>query len=191
MMLTHRRIRLAAITGCAVVAFPLSVPLAAQDGAADPYEPCSLIADGDARLACFDRTFAEQKATSAARADAQAVRRAEDFGLTATQREELDEERAQEAADLAARGDLAGAAAVAPDLSDDYEVSASVVEVFTDGGRRQVIVLDNGQIWREKSNNTIRRGVREGDSVVISDDRFGYFLRAEGRSGKMSVGRMR
>ena len=184
-----RSIRRAAIAGGALLSLAaMAMPLAAQEQ--DPYEACSVIADAGERLICFDATFAQMKATRVAREEAREARRAEEFGLTATQREQLDEQRTEEAAELAARGDTVGAAAVAPQ-TDDYSVVAEVAEVFSDGEGRQVIVLDNGQIWREKSNSSIRRGVRAGDTVTISDDRFGLFLRAEGRSGRMSVGRMR
>lgn len=149
-----------------LVAFALVPALPAQAQEDDPYADCAAIAGDAARLACFDTTYAEQRVVIAEREERQEREREEAFGL----REETDAlERAEGEASL----------------------TATVVEVLRGSDRSQVLLLDNGQLWREISGSTIRNRVREGWVANISQHWSGaYEIRFEDRTGYLRVTRL-
>ncbi len=156
----------------------------------DPFRDCGEIEDGAARLACFDTALAGADARIAAQTERRRRRTVEDFGLSATQieeRYERERDRAQRSGDADA---LAAAEELAPE--EPNEVSSPIAETFTDETRRRVFLLENGQIWREGSNGTLRGRIRVGSVATISRGGIGgYRLRVEGRTGFMSVSRVR
>ncbi|MFB0612163.1 hypothetical protein [Aurantiacibacter poecillastricola] len=141
----------------------LAMPAAAQDE--DPYADCAATTDDAARLACFDATYAEQRVVVAEQAEEQARQREEAFGF----REE-DEAIAQ----------------------DEAAITATVTEVLQGARRSQVLLLDNGQLWREIDGSTMRNRVREGMAGSITRHWSGaYEMRFDGRSGYLRVTRVR
>lgn len=150
---------------CLPLALLLAMPASAQED--DPYAACAAMADDAARLACFDSTYASQRVVNAERAVAREREREEVFGF----REEDDVlERAEE----------------------DVSVTATVAEVLQGARRSQVLLLDNGQLWREIQGSTMRNRVREGWVATISRHWSGaYEMRFEGRSGYLRVARIR
>lgn len=176
-MINHRKLLVAAATLTAVMG---ATPALAQDRGESPYSRCAEIADDTARLACFDETYAREGEILAARAEAERQETVENFGLS-----ELDIQRRAE--------EESGAASAASQLSEDGQITATVVEIFADRqlGKR-LFVLDNGQIWRETQVSRMRRHPREGATVVISKESLGrFFLRVEGRNGYVDVRRER
>lgn len=142
----------------------IAVPATAQED--DPFAACAATADDAARLACFDTTYAELKVAIAEREAAEERERQETFGLRA-----VDEsaERARE----------------------EMNLTATVAEVLQGAGRSQVLLLDNGQLWREADGSTLRNRVREGWVAEITRHWSGaYEMRFDGRSGYLRVMRM-
>ncbi|VVT01836.1 hypothetical protein [Erythrobacter sp. EC-HK427] len=143
-----------------------ATPAAAQDSA-NPYAACAAITDNAQRLACFDATYAEQTVVIAEREEAVAAQREEVFGF----REQDDViERQPEVAVL----------------------TVTVQEILQGNRRSQVLLMDNGQLWREIDGGTLRNRVREGWTGTITRHWSGaYEIRFEGRSGYLRVARMR
>ncbi|WP_299321995.1 hypothetical protein [Parasphingopyxis sp.] len=168
----------------------LASPAHADDGeeALEPFRECGTITEGPARLACFDAALAGADAALEARQERRRRRTVEDFGLSATQIEERydrEVERARESG-----GDAEDVADLAP--PEPTEVTSNIVETFTDSTRRRVFLLENGQMWREGSNSSLRGRIRVGSSATISRGGIGgYRLRVEGRTGFISVSRIR
>ena len=121
----------------------IAAPAAAQD-ADDPYSSCAAITDNAQRLACFDATYAAQRVVIAERAEAEEQAREEVFGF----REED---------------------AMLEDANDESTLTVTVTEVLQGARRSQVLLLDNGQLWREIDGSTLRNLPRSvGSSVGIS-----------------------
>ncbi|MWV26595.1 hypothetical protein [Aurantiacibacter rhizosphaerae] len=143
----------------------LSAPAMAQDG--DPYAACAATQDDAARLACFDRTYQSQQVVIAEREAVEEQTREEVFGF----REED---------------------AVLEREEEGVAMTAAVAEVLQGSGRSQVLLLDNGQLWREINGSTLRNRVRDGWTATITRHWSGaYEMRFDGRSGYLRVSRMR
>lgn len=154
-----------------ILATPLlaafAVPAAAQDAVDDPYADCAAIESDAERLACFDSTFASQRVVIAERVEREEVEREEVFGF---REEDAVLERTDE-----------------PDAS----VTATVSEVLQGARRSQVLLMDNGQLWREIAGSTLRNRIRDGWTATISRHWSGaYEMRFEGRSGYLRVARV-
>jgi hypothetical protein len=155
----------------AALPLALAVPVAAQDEN-DPYAACAALTDSGARLACFDTTYAGQRAGSAERTEA---RRLENFGFgnnAPPQREAAAEEAAAE---------------------PEFTLSAAITEAFVDGLGKRVLLLDNGQLWRETTGSTMRGSAPgAGMQASISQSWSGaYQMRVDGRRGYIRVARVR
>ncbi len=158
------------------------------DEALDPFRECGTLTEGPARLACFDAALAGADAAQQSRRERRNRRRAEDFGLSAIQIEERYEREVSRAEQSG--GSAEDVAELAP--PEPEEVTSAITETFTDATRRRVFLLENGQIWREGSNSSLRGRIRLGSIATISRGGVGGFrLRVEGRTGFMSVNRIR
>ncbi|KLI64572.1 hypothetical protein [Aurantiacibacter marinus] len=145
----------------------LAVPANAQDAADDPYGECAAIEDSAERLECFDNTYARQRVVIAERAVRAEEERAEVFGF---RDEDAVLERTRD-----------------PDAS----ITATVSEVLQGALRSQVLLMDNGQLWREISGSTLRNRIREGWTATITRHWSGaYEMRFEGRTGYLRVARV-
>ncbi|MEL1252041.1 hypothetical protein [Aurantiacibacter gilvus] len=143
----------------------VAIPAQAQDEN-DPYAPCAAMTDDAARLACFDSTYASQRVVIAEQVEEREAAVEEVFGFR-------DEDRIVERTD------------------EEITVTATVSEILQGARRSQVLLLDNGQLWREVSGSTLRNRVREGWSATISRHWSGvYEMRFEGRTGYLRVERM-
>jgi len=70
------------------------------------------------------------------------------------------------------------------------ELRASVTEIRAGGIDRIVLMLDNGQIWRQVDTTDLK--IRVGDAVVIRRAAFGSFkLNKDGSNRSMRVNRAR
>lgn len=142
-----------------------AVPAAAQD---NPYAGCAAISDDAERLACFDRTYAEQVVVIAETAEREEAQREEVFGFREDDAILEQEDAAEET------------------------LTVTVQEVLRGSRRDQVLLMDNGQLWREITGSTLRNRVREGWSGTVSRHWSGaYEIRFEGRSGYLRVARVR
>lgn len=158
----------------AIIASPLfailvagfaALPAAAQDRE-DPYAPCAAQTDDAARLACFDTTYASQRVVIAEREQEREAVREEVFGFR-------DED------------------AIIERTVEDITVTARVTEVLQGGRREQVILLDNGQLWRQVNGGSMRSRAREGWTATINRHWSGaYEMRFEGRPGFLRVARV-
>lgn len=158
------------------------------DDALEPFEACRAITDGAARLTCFDTALSGVEAARQARQERRRRRTVEDFGLSATQIEERYERERERAEDSG--GSAEDVADLAP--PEPEEVTSVITETLTDETRRRVFLLENGQIWREGSNSSLRGRIRVGSTATISRGGIGgYRLRVEGRTGFISVMRVR
>ena len=145
----------------------ICAPAFAQDAGDDPYGDCAAITSDAERLACYDATYAEQRVVTAERAEREAERREEVFGLS-------------EADASLERGE-----------AESPAITATVSEVLQGARRSQVLLLDNGQLWREISGSTLRNRVREGWVGTITRHWSGaYEIRFEGRSGYLRAARV-
>ena len=147
------------------IAFALSLafamPAAAQD---DPYAACAALTDDAERLGCFDATYAAQSVILAEAAEREEELVEQTFGV---------------------RGED-----TAIDR-DDISVTATVTEILQGARRSQVLLLDNGQLWREIQGSTLRNRVREGWVGTVTRHWSGaYEMRFEGRSGYLRVARV-
>jgi len=150
---------------CLLPALLLAMPAQAQDD--DPYATCAAMGDDAARLACFDATYAEQRVVIAERQEAEEREREEVFGF----REEDD---------------------ALENVEEEVNLTATVTEVLQGARRSQVLLLDNGQLWREINGSTMRNRVRDGWVATIERHWSGaYEMRFEGRSGYLRVTRIR
>lgn len=172
-MITNKH--LIATLGLAAALFA-TVPAAAQDDSDSPYARCATIAEDMARLACFDETFANEGARRAEQEAAERKETVENFGLSALQ---IEERRA--------------ASGEPTTLTENGQISASVVDIYTDNrSRKRIFVFDNGQIWAETERSRMQRHPRHGAQVTVSEETFGRFrLRVDGRRGYVDVRRVK
>ena len=152
-----------------IAALPLlafAIPAAAQE-TEDPYAACAELAGDAERLACFDATYAAQRVILAEAAERAEVQREEVFGFRGEDR----------AAEMAQR--------------EEVSLTATVTEVLQGARRSQVLLFDNGQLWREIEGSTLRNRVREGWTGTVTRHWSGaYEIRFEGRSGYLRVTRV-
>lgn len=161
-------------TSAAVSLAGASFAAAAQTPSIADFSACGQIGDDDDRLECFDRTL-ERLAPSAIAAEPRDPE--EDFGLSAAQREERDRRAAPAEAQRSA---------------ELQEVSGIVEQAFVTRNRKRAVLLDNGQLWLETSNSSLRGDIREGASVTIRRGKLsGFRLRVDGRTGFVGVRRVR
>lgn len=142
----------------------LATPALAQDD--DPYSACVAMQDDAARLACFDRTYQTQRIVVAER--------------------EVEEKRVEEEVFGFREADAA------LERGDETALTATVSEVLRGSTRSQVLLMDNGQLWRETDGSTLRNRIRDGWTATITRHWSGaYEMRFDGRSGYLRVTRMR
>lgn len=150
------------------------------------------------RLACFDRTYAQETEIIAERVEEKRQRTVADFGLSPKQineREERESERAAQAVTSAPANNDSSSEAVAAapaQQAEDGQITTTVTEVLTDALGNYVLILDNGQMWRSTSNKTFRGRIRTGWSVTIRKIWSGGFrMKIEDKRGFLGVVRIR
>jgi hypothetical protein len=159
---------------------------------------CASIADDAQRLACFDRESAATSAEVARLAAERDARKKQEAALAA-QRAEAERVAAAERAEKA-KVEQFGAAGV-PILRKEAqdqaqageldELKAKVAEVFKGGQGELVLVLDNGQIWRQAEVKTMPP-IRAGDPVTIKRRMIsGFMLTLERTNRSFAVRRFR
>jgi hypothetical protein len=142
-------------------------PAAAQPNAPQsvkPFTDCAAIVADAERLACYDRAVAAvapalgaEMAERQQAADAAAAATMAEAAVTSFGRESMREPPPPAAADARASS-----------------LEASVVEVLTDASKRLVIILDNGQMWRQQGQ-AIAMAPKPGTKVVLKRGAMGSF----------------
>lgn len=174
-------------------------PVRAQSSLPESMRACIGLLEDAARLACYDRAVSALDSAAAAQAAERAQAAARLAQEQAARAQAQQAQEAQEAAARAARArvDAFGAnsmgaearPAEAADALDQLE--AKVVEIFTTAQKQMVVVLDNGQIWRQ-TERELPIVVRPGDAVTIKAGLLGsYRLRFERQNRAIAVRRMR
>ncbi|GMM93328.1 hypothetical protein [Qipengyuania sp. MTN3-11] len=180
------------VGGLATIGALLSPTSAGAQDLLERYDLCAETADDAARLACFDRTYREERESRAARAEAERARLADRFGLSAIQIAEREEEALAEAEASTDPLRIAAAEQAAQQREEESEVVSEVTDVFTDESRRPVVLLSNGQVWRATSNRTLRGAPRAGWTATVRQTwSGGYRMTFEEKNGYLGVGRVR
>ncbi len=163
---------------CLVAAAPLAAAVAAGPALAQPVKPfldCSARPDDAERLACYDAAAAAISAEAreiAARRDRERAAAAE-----ARAAAEASAKDAAEASARQAQVERFGSEGFRIGGSEDRvnQLAARVQEALTDGVGRAVLLLDNGQMWRQTEGFSVPT-VRTGDEVEIRRGAMGGYL---------------
>jgi hypothetical protein len=147
-----------------------TAPVLAQSALTDKIKRCAAVENDAERLACYDGAVAA--------VDAEAAKMAAERKAQAEQRKREEQAKAEADAKLAAektakdKVDAFGAAGMPsdrrPEVKTDSidELQASITEVFYSPMNQMILVLDNGQMWRQMDGMSVP-AVRNGDKVVI------------------------
>ncbi len=150
---------------------------------------CLGLEDEQARLACYDRLLGRTRQPAPAAAAAT-------ISAPATPAPPIDAAQAP-AATGAAEAAGSATAAVAPEASFGLTssqrpdgkidaVSGTIVEIEPSSIGRPVLVLDNGQRWRQVDSTT-RPTFQAGETVTIRRAAFGSYLATVPDSGRAAV----
>lgn len=153
----------------------------------DKLVACAAKVDDAERLACYDAAVRSLNAEARAASEAR----------------EKEAKAARAAAEASAAAAAAAAAAQAEaDRKNNFgkpvekaetvsELTATVTELLTDGNRKSVFVLDNGQIWRHADGPALPN-VKAGMQVTLKRGALGSFrLLPVGSNRSVQVVRMR
>jgi hypothetical protein len=135
--------------------------LVAQSGSA--IEACAQLRDDQARLACFDREVAAQKAREALHSQPSAAVPAHVAAAPAAAAPQLTEEQKMGLTPARIQ-QLEKPPGAPPPLK---ELTVTVESISVDGNGHQMFTLGNGQIWRQVELDG-SFSIHPGDSVVIS-----------------------
>lgn len=169
----------------------VAIGLALSASQAD-VDRCLGIEDGGARLACYDRLFdRRESAAPAAAVPAAGAQAAAAAAPAATAR--VREVAAIEPVPPAATPSAAPAPEAAFGLTVDQRpegkvksISGTLVEVESSATGRHVLVLDNGQRWRQLEPTT-RPAFSSGETVEIRRAALGSYLATVPDSGRRAV----
>lgn len=174
----------------AIATAMLATPCLAQS--VQPFVECAGKVSDAERLACYDR------AVESLSGEARRI---------AAQRKVASDQAAAVAAAAAAKAAADAAVKAQADAKDSFgregikmfgqrgeaevgEVTATVTEVLRDSVGKVVVVMDNGQIWRQVDGFTLP--LRAGASVTVKRGAMGsYRMRLDGTSRLIQVIRMR
>jgi hypothetical protein len=139
---------------------------AAAQGVPSALRACAAESDNGQRLACYDREMAKALAAgtgpAAAASTAAQLSPEERFGMRG--------ELAREVQQRAKEGN--------PDLE---RVETKVTSIALRAGGEQLVTIENGQVWEERTAGTLR--VKVGESVTIRSGALGSFFMT-GPSGR-------
>lgn len=145
-----------------------------------PFRTCGKITEDKARLACFDEAVASLDTREAVARESAQERAEAEYGLKEHETARRTEKPSPDASDVRTR----------PVMD---ELQSRVAEVFVqDMTGKHILILENGQMWRETDVSTFRGRPRPGMGVSISKGKIGgYRLKADGKSGFMGVTRIK
>ncbi|BBE35736.1 hypothetical protein [Sphingosinicella microcystinivorans] len=156
-----------------------NIPTAFADPLVDPFRACGKIANNTDRLSCFDQALQTLDQRQAVVQESSREQAEADYGL---KKFETSASKATE------KEDTRAAAPVSVD-----GLKSKIVEVFVQNVTgRHMIVLENGQLWRETSVSSFRGTVRPGMEATISEGAIGgYRMKFDGKSGFLGVTRVK
>ncbi len=171
--------RIVMIAGAALLATPVSAQ------SLKPFTDCAAIVDDEQRLECYDK--AASAISPAIRAEVEQRRK-----LAAARAAEA--AAAAEAARAAKERDRFGREGVRGFRGSDEdvaEIQSDVTEVLRDSTGKMIIVLENGQMWRQVDGSTMG-SIRAGSTVTVKRGSLGsYRLVPEKGNRTFQVIRMR
>jgi hypothetical protein len=156
--------------GASVLLFASGTPACAQGALTEELKSCLAITNDSARLACYDQKVSALDA-SAAKMAAQRKDEAAAQARAAAAKAEADRKAAEAQAAqnkvnaFGADGLPADKRTTSADDSVD-QLDGTVGEVFYSALKEIILVLDNGQMWRQTDGVSLPP-VRKGDQVVI------------------------
>lgn len=156
-----------------------SASAAMADPIGDPFRACGKIAEDKARLACFDEALQSLDQRQAVVQQTQKEQAEAEYGLKKFETRKQAETEKPEVREL-------GPAGV-------EELRSRIAEVFVQNvNGRHIVVLENGQMWRQTSVSSFRGTLRAGMEVTISEGAIGgYRMKFEGKSGFLGVTRVK
>jgi len=171
-----------------VVGMPTAVQAKSpEEKSLEPFERCRVIAEDEARLACFDSTLILAKKLALEERDQRRDRTKKDFGLSTLQIERRDDSDAKTDS-VAVQERRDERAELEPD-----KIVSKIIDTYTSTrSKKKLFILENGQIWKETSTSTLKRPPKINSNVTISRSGFGGFrMRVEGRSIVLYVKRIK
>lgn len=168
-----------------IAAVQIFASVAQAETLSDAMQACSKVDNSLKRLVCYDKLVTRMKGMqdsdlpeflqSRPRAPVASQGPAEVYTRTPAQRTQEDTFGMENQIAQESKAEL-------------NEIVAAVQKVETYGRKRLQLTLDNGQVWRQSTGDTIR--VKLGDTVVISRGVLGaFYLRKQGKNKKILVKR--
>jgi hypothetical protein len=165
------------------------VPALAEVPDSDMVRCATIVADSD-RLACYDKL-----ATGVSREAAEAVKARQAAAAEAEKaRKAAEEAAARQAEEAAAARKVKSFGAEQAGLGDDDakldELTAAVVEAYTDKYGNYLLHLDNGQMWKQLDGRLMT--MRSGDQIKLKRAALGsYRLTVVRQKRTVSVKRLK
>lgn len=156
------------------------LPMSAIAGVDQEMVRCSAVAGDAERLACYDRLAASLSAEAAASIEARRTAAAEAAKQAAIEAEKrrVDEFGGEQAGVTRGGGDKLDA------------LSGKVVEAFLDPYGKYLLLLDNGQMWKQLDGKLLT--VRAGDAISLERASLGsYMLRVDRQRRSVRARRFR
>lgn len=163
------------VTACIAIVGVVATLLASD---AIAQQDCGSIEDDASRLACYDSQALPPKPVEAPPPEDSPPSKPVEapVPMEATQPAPLDEEIGKEA--------------LGREEDEELVVHGTVVRCVEDATSKYLFYFDNGQIWKQKDNTTIRWKECAFD-VTITKDFFGYKMIPVGEKRKVRIGRVK
>jgi hypothetical protein len=168
-------------TSKALIFFLMGLSFAAPSMAAGPSEPngwrdiasCREISKSKARLRCFDRAtrFLDETLERAAQATQTESQGGKDTTSVAALPVGVNPTASYDAEEVDPDASFGAENLVKKDRNRKKQLRAIATSITTSKSGKYIIVLENGQVWRQISGDTnklrVRRGAESGQEVVI------------------------
>lgn len=133
-----------------------------------PFQQCSSIQNPSDKLACFEVALEKEE----------------------ERLDEIEQNRKKNAAGQFGLPDRQNSIRENNPHTED-KVETTLKDVFLDQAKKRVFLLENGQVWKEMSNSTLRVPLHAGTLISIQKGGIGgYRLRADEKTGYVAVSRI-
>jgi hypothetical protein len=176
-MTQFKKVTTKAKHSCAVSMFVMCAPALALAQSSADLGGCSTIEDDAKRVACYDEIAGGESTVQE---------------VTTEDAVAISGQEAAESEELAPLTDDVGAEGLNKKETedDDKPVRGRITSCRKDSFGDYFFSFDNGQVWKEKSDN--RLYFKECDfSVTISRDFFGYKMQIDGEKGRIRIARVK
>lgn len=186
---------------CCVIlltAFCATMPIRsfADDGLPDALQRCSLIGDTSVRLDCYD-VLSGRKSPATSESPEEALERQtiEQDVVDANAQDRLAVDRKVPNEEVAAKKTLDDLGSETLPMGargsvEKIEVRATVARCEKDPRKKYLFHFENGQIWKQKSNQRLYFKDCNFD-VTITQDFFGYKMQADGEKRQIRISRVK